>query len=251
MNAKRLSIAIALIALLLLPACARPQQRPQQSPEKAEQKGGKAETKEKDKEKDPVKEGTEKMRSELDNLRAAVNAGDAAAARKSTRELDETWERIEGKVRARDAEAYDRIERPLHAVVSGVGTTPMDRDVMGDQIEVLDQQLAQVGKSKNSNATASKKVDIRIGTAAMRHHVGQMKANLEKDTAAAQKSARDMDDAWEKFQGDVKKQNKEAYDKIEQAMHNLMAAVQASPLDKKKVQEQLPKLDAQLSELLK
>lgn len=249
MNAQRLTSALALIAALSLPACARPQ--PQRAPEKTEQK---SETKDKAKEKeeDPVKDGTRKMRTELDDLRAAVTAGDAATARKSTRQLDETWEKIEAKVRTRDPEAYDKIERPLHAVISGVGVSPLDREVLGDQIDVLDDQLAQVGKAKGGGGgSAGKKVDIRIGAAAMRFYAGQVGANLEKDTAAAQKAAKSMDEAWEKFQGEVKKQNKEAYDKIEDAMHNLMAATQATPLDKKKAAEQLPKLDAQLAELLK
>lgn len=248
MHARRLLTALALIAALALPACAgrAPEKAPEKSAEKGDKKGN-----QKEKESDPVQEGTKKMRSELDELRAAVNANDQAGARKSAQALDETWEKIEGKVRSRDADAYDRVERPLHAVISGVGVSPLDQAVVGDQIDVLDEQLAQLGKSKQSGGTASKKVDIRIGAAAMRYNLQAVNQALEKDTAAAQKAAKDADEAWEKFQGDVKKQDEEAYKKIEEAMHNLMAAVNASPLDKQKAKENIPKLDAQLAELLK
>ena len=252
MNAKQLLTALVLIAALALPACAGGQKQPEQSPEQSDQKSDqKSDKKSKSKQEDPVKKGAKEMRSELENLRTAVQANDQAAARKSTQELDATWEKIEGKVKTENPEAYDKIERPLHAVISGVGVSPVDQAVVGDQIDVLDDQLAQINKSKKSNGSPGKKVDLRIGVAAMRYNLQAVTAALDKDTAAAQQAAKDADDAWEKFQGDVKKQDKEAYQKIEDAMHNLMAAVNASPLDKKKASEQIPKLDAQLAELTK
>ncbi|HWI60716.1 MAG TPA: hypothetical protein VNT75_02630 [Symbiobacteriaceae bacterium] len=253
MNMTRWAAALLVIASLALPACAGRQQQPQKSPEQSEQKGNGKDQK-KAKKEDPVKEGAKKMRSELDDLRVAVQAGDGAAARKSTQDLDATWEKIEGKVRAKDPEQYDKIERPLHAIISGAGVTPFDRGTIGDQIDVLDEQLAQLNKSGNAGGGGGgekKKVDMRIGAAAMRYNLAVITETLEKDTAAAQKAAKDADEAWEKFQGDVKNQNKDAYQKIEEGMHNLMAAAQATPLDKKKVKEQVPKLDSQLAELLK
>lgn len=251
MKTKRLLTALLLTAALALPACAGRQQ-PQRAPEKTEQKGDKEKDQKKEKKADPVKDGAKNMRSELDDLRAAVQAGDGAAARKSSQDLDATWEKIEGKVKARDPEQYEKIERPLHAIISGAGVTPFDKGTVGDQIDLLDEQLAQLNQSKGGGGGGDKKkVDIRIGAAAMRFNLAEMGASLEKDTAAAAKAAKNADEAWEKFQGDVKKQNKDAYQKIEEAMHNLMAATQATPLDQKKAKEQIPKLEAPLSELLK
>lgn len=252
MNAKRMLAILAIVATLILPACAR-QPEPPKSPEQSQKKdgGGGGGGKEKSKEKDPVKAGVKQMRTQLEDLRVAVRAGDAAAARKSAQALDAKWEKIEGQVKAKDPEAYEKIERPLHAVVSGAGVTPFDQILLGNQINVLDQQLAQMSTAKkgSSGGGGGAKPDLKTGIAAMRFNLQQVDSNLEKDTAAAQKAAKEVDDTWEKVQSEVKKQHKDAYTKIEELMHNLMAAMQATPLDKKKVREQLPKLDAELQKL--
>lgn len=255
MKAKRILAALAIVAALGLTACAK-QQQPQQSPEQSQKKnggggGGGGGNKQKTNAKDPVKDGVKQMRTALDDLRVAVRAGDGAAAQQSAAALDAKWEKIEGQVKAKDPQAYEKIERPLHAVVSGVGVTPFDQNQMGDQINVLDEQLVQLTKSKNGNSGGGGggKTDMKLGIAAMRYNLQQVDDNLEKDTAAAQKATTDLDEAWEKVQAEVKKQNKDAYTNIEELMHNLLAAVQATPLDKEKAAEQLPKLDAELQKL--
>ncbi|HYF79795.1 MAG TPA: hypothetical protein VD973_22020 [Symbiobacteriaceae bacterium] len=256
MTAKRMLAILAIVASLILPACAK-QQEPQKSPEQTQKKnggGGGGGNKEKSTKKDPVKDGVKQMRTQLDDLRVAVRAGDGAAAQQSAQALDAKWEKIEGQVKEKHPEAYDKIERPLHGVVSGVGVTPFDQNQLGDQIDVLDAQLAQLTKSNNGKGGGgggggNKQADMKMGIAAMRFNLQQVDDNLEKDTAAAQKAVQDVDDAWEKVQGAVKKQDKDAYTNIEELMHNLLAAVQATPLDKQKAAEQLPKLDAELQKL--
>ncbi|MDF2630239.1 MAG: hypothetical protein K0R39_4070 [Symbiobacteriaceae bacterium] len=259
MKAKRIIAALAIVAALGLQACAK--QQPQQSPEQSQSQkknggggggGGGNNKKSKSKGTDPVKSGVKEMRTALDDLRTAVRAGDGAAAQQSASALDAKWEKIEGKVREKDPEAYEKIERPLHAVISGVGVTPFDQNQMGDQIDVLDGQLVQLSKAKNGNGGGGggeKKVDLKMGVAAMRYNLQQISDGLLKDTAAAKAAATDADETWEKIQSEVKKQNEDAYKNIEEAMHNLVAAVQATPLDKQKAADALPKLDAELQKL--
>jgi iron uptake system EfeUOB component EfeO/EfeM len=253
MTAKRMLAILAIVASLILPACAK-KPAPQKSPEQTQKKtggGGGGGNKEKSTKKDPVKDGAKQMRTQLDDLRVAVRAGDGAAAQQSAQALDAKWEKIEGQVREKHPEAYDKIERPLHAVVSGVGVTPFDQNQLGSQIDLLDAQLAQLTKSTNGGGGGGgdKQADMKMGIAAMRYGLQQVEGNLQKDTAAAQKAAKDVDEAWEKVQGAVKKQDKNAYTNIEELMHKLLAAVQATPLDKQKAAEQLPKLDAELQKL--
>jgi iron uptake system EfeUOB component EfeO/EfeM len=260
MNAKTLLISATLAAALALTACSAGGggggggqggggQKGQESTQKSGGGGGGT-----DKAKsDPISKGVADMRTQMGDLRSAIDSNDSAKAQKAAKQLDEAWDKIEDKVKAKDRNLYDRIEDPLHAVIAGVKGTPLDKKSLTEQLDKLDGLLDEATGKKGAGGGGGsdvKKIDMSTGVAAMRFHLLSLKAAIgADDTAKAQQFARAMDEVWDKFEADVKKQDKDAYSKAEDAIHALMSGVKQTPLDKKGLTEQITKLDATLAGL--
>jgi iron uptake system EfeUOB component EfeO/EfeM len=257
MKAKTLLIGATLVAALALSACSAGGggggQKGQDSQQKASAGGGGGGGGGTDKAKtDPISKGVADMRTQMADLRSAIDAGDTAKAQKAAKQLDDAWDKFEDKVKAKDKDLYDRIEDPLHAVIAGVKGTPLDKKSLTEQLDKLDGLLDEATGKKGAGGggTDVKKIDMSTGVAAMRFHLLSLKSALQADdTAKAQQYARAMDEVWDKFEADVKKQDKNAYSKAEDAIHALMSGVKQTPLDKKGLTEQITKLDATLAGL--
>lgn len=81
------------------------------------------------------------------NAAAAASSGDFAAATKEADEIEETWEKVEGTVKARDANAYVGIEDAQARIRSGAKDHKADQVHEGaaDQASLVDTFLAKHG----------------------------------------------------------------------------------------------------------
>lgn len=95
---------------------------------------------------DPIKAGASAMRSQLAELRKALESGDAAKAQAGAKELEETWEKFEDGVKDKDKTLYGQIEDPLHAIEAGVKVRPLDAKTLGEQVRKLDDLLVGLTK---------------------------------------------------------------------------------------------------------
>lgn len=249
----RAMTAAVLAAALVLPGCGG-QQEPQRSPEKKEQKSEKknGEKKGGDKKKqDPIVSGANKMQTKLDELSAALKAGDQNEVLKESRELDDSWESFEQKVEAKNPDLHAQVEDSLNRVLAGAQLVPFDNNVIQNEIKVLDQKLSTLKETKGAK-DEPKKVDKKTGAAAMRQHLTELKQATEKgDTAKMQEKAKAAEKAWTQFETEVRESSQKDYEAVEDSLHTTLAEVKASPPDKEKLKSEIEKLDKKLTELSK
>lgn len=99
---------------------------------------------------------------------------------------------------------------------------------------------------------ASAQPSLATGVSAMRQVLAEtQKAITAGDAAKAQLEAKEIDEAWEKFEDDVKAKNKDLYGKIEEQLQLIQAATKATPMDSKAATDAGTKLGALLDDLLK
>ncbi len=81
------------------------------------------------------------------NAAAAASSGDLAAATKEADEIEETWAKVEGTVKARDANAYVGIEDAQARIRSGAKDHKADQVRAGaaDQANLVESFLAKYG----------------------------------------------------------------------------------------------------------
>lgn len=247
MNKLQRAVTAALLALAVGLAGCGAKREPERSPEKKEQ----GEEKGKGKEKDPIESGAKAMKKELSALRDVIGSGDTAEVRAQAQKLDDTWEKFERKVEAKNPRMYDQIESSLNIILAGVQVVPADNRLINTEIDKLEASLDQLQETKGK-PEQPKKVDVQTGAAAMRHQLAQLKTAAEAgDTAKIQEHAEAADRSWTQFEQEIKEKDEEQYRKIEDALHALLAEVKASPPDKQKLNEAITKLDAELEKLTK
>lgn len=93
-----------------------------------------------------IKGGAQKMRTVLADVQKAVEAGDETKAKSGGVELEEAWLKFEDAVKAKDKDAYEKVEKPLGAIQAGVKISPLDKKALGEQIKQLDGLLGDLVK---------------------------------------------------------------------------------------------------------
>lgn len=91
-----------------------------------------------------IADGAKQMRTELAELKKAVDAGDAANIKKYAEETDEAWEKFEDAVKEKDKDAYAKIEDPLHAITAAAKEATPNQKLLQEQIAKLDALLAEL-----------------------------------------------------------------------------------------------------------
>ncbi|MFC5530256.1 hypothetical protein [Cohnella yongneupensis] len=77
------------------------------------------------------------------------------------------------------------------------------------------------------------------------------KAVDEGDAAKAKTEAANLEDAWAKFEDDVKDKSKDLYEKVETPLHAIEAGAGVDPLDKEVLTKSVTELNQVLDELNK
>ncbi|HYG57208.1 MAG TPA: hypothetical protein VD902_03975 [Symbiobacteriaceae bacterium] len=254
-SAQSLTAAVALILALTLGACGGGGGGggggQQKSPEKKEQNGFKKNGGKKQKEEDPVKKSAGKMQSKLADMRESVKAGDMKEAQRLSRETDAEWERIEEQMEHRNPELTNRIKWQLVKILAGVQLTPGNTEGLDQEMETLDTDLDELRQTKGKEPK-QEKVDVETGVSAMRHNLSELKKAIESgDSAKAQEKAKATEKDWHKFEDQVKEKDKDATEKVEDSLHTILAGVKEFPMDKKKLNEEIDKLDKTLTGLTK
>lgn len=104
---------------------------------------------------------------------------------------------------------------------------------------------------QNESATKSEKtLSIADGSKNMKDVLRDMKSKLDnKDEEGAIKASAGLEENWQVFEDSVKDKNKELYEKVEQPLHTINAAVKIKPLDTKTLIDAIDALDKQLDEV--
>lgn len=118
------------------------------------------------------------------------------------------------------------------------------------------QKTEQAQNSKTTQeATADnspKKLTIADGTKNMRDVIKEMKTELSnKEEDKAIKTSDNLEGNWKQFEDNVKAKSPTLYEKIEDPLHTINAAVKVKPLDVNTLNTAIDKLDAALAELQK
>lgn len=71
------------------------------------------------------------------------------------------------------------------------------------------------------------------------------------DTAKAKTEAANLEEAWEKFEDDVKDKSKELYEKAENPLHAIEAGSEIDPLDQEALKKSIAELNQVLDEINK
>jgi hypothetical protein len=93
-----------------------------------------------------VADGAKGMQNVLIDVKAAVDAGDAAKAKLEADRLEEIWKKFEDDVKVKSKQDYDKVETPLHIIQAGVGIEPLDKGTLKTAFADLDKVLSEVEK---------------------------------------------------------------------------------------------------------
>lgn len=104
---------------------------------------------------------------------------------------------------------------------------------------------------QNESADKGEKtLSIAEGSKNMKDVLKDMKSKLDnKDEEGAVKASAGLEDNWKVFEDNVKDKDKELYEKVEQPLHTINAAVKIKPLDTKTLIDAIDALDKQLDEV--
>jgi iron uptake system EfeUOB component EfeO/EfeM len=237
MNSKHALLALATVSAVALTACGGAKSAPQPA---AVQPAAVAATQ------SSLEAGVAKMRQVLTDTQKAVAAGDTAKAQLDAKAVDEAWEKFEDQVRDKSKDLYAKIEDQLQLIQAATKASPVDSKVVGEAVTKLNGLLDDLVSGK-TDAAANAASGLKAGVAEMKHDLdGAQKAIDAGDAAKAQQEATEADEAWEKFEDQVKEKNKDLYAKAEDQLHAIMAAVKASPLDAKTATAAITKLNTYL-----
>ena len=107
-------------------------------------------------------------------------------------------------------------------------------------------------ESSIKQVTQEKHISISEGTQNMRDVLKDMKLKLEaKDEAGAIKVSSKLEENWSTFEDNVKKENKDLYEKVEEPLTSINGGVKIKPLDIKTLTNAINSLDEILMEAKK
>ena len=107
-------------------------------------------------------------------------------------------------------------------------------------------------ESANKQVTQEKSISISEGAQNMRDALKDVKLKLEaKDEAGAIKVSSKLEENWSAVEDNVKKENKDLYEKVEGPLTSINGGVKIKPLDTKTLTNAMSSLDEILIEVQK
>jgi iron uptake system EfeUOB component EfeO/EfeM len=200
---------------------------------------------------DPIEAGAGKMQTKLEDLRDALKSSSPPDVTQEARALDDQWESFEREVEKKNPQQYDRVERALNRVLVGAQLIPVDNAAIRTEIDNLEQEIATLKETKGAKQEP-KKVDMKTGSAAMRHNLNELRTAVKAgDEAAMRDKAKAVDTSWTQFEGEVKEKSMEDYAAVEDPLHAIWNQVENRPIDQAELNKKIDELDAKLAELSK
>lgn len=95
-----------------------------------------------------IADGATSMKQTVSDLKAQLQANDAAKVKSDAEKLEETWETFEDTVKEKNADLYEKLETPLHTIEAGAKAEPLDVQTLNKAAEDLDTVLTEVGQLK-------------------------------------------------------------------------------------------------------
>ncbi|GKU27588.1 hypothetical protein CFOLD11_44150 [Clostridium folliculivorans] len=186
------------------------------------------------------------MRDIVKNIKDEIaNKEDDKVAESSTK-LQDSWKTFEDKfeedLKDKYLDLYVKIEDPLGIIEAAAKVKPLDTKVLNKSLDNLDTQLA---KLQNDNATT-------IGLENMKSILKELSGEItNKEDAKIVKTSEGLEKNWSSFEDGIKKNYPSIYEKVEQPLGTIQAAVKVTPLDTKVLDTSIVELDKVLEELQK
>lgn len=112
------------------------------------------------------------------------------------------------------------------------------------------QNGAQNQTTQEAPAAKQKTLTIQEGTKNMRDVIKEMKNEINnKEEDKAIKTSEGLEGNWKQFEDSAKVKSPTVYDKIEEPLHTISAAIKVKPLDTKVINAALDNLEKQLEQL--
>jgi len=185
------------------------------------------------------------LTKEIDEARDALRAGDITAAKAKYGEFQSGWGPIEDGIRARDRDAYVRIEDGMRAVSDTLLTSEHPDTARADAAlialdETIDAAMPTIGAgSANGRATAT--------FASARAHLAGALAALDRgDPAAARAEVAAFRNDWTDIEGVVKARSATAYGAIENDTAAALSRLAARPADMPAAREAVARIQTTL-----
>lgn len=189
-----------------------------------------------------IQEGTNNMKEVIKQMKAELNNKEEDKVIKTSEGLEGNWKIFEDNVKEKYFTLYEKVEDPLHTITAAAKVKPLDANVMNAAMENLNKQLEQV---QLADLTTTGIQNMRDVSKKMKEQL----ANKEEDNAI--KTSEGLEGNWKKFEDNVKAKSPALYEKIEEPLHTINAAVKVKPLDTKTLNTAIDNLDKQLEQLQK
>ncbi|GFP75745.1 hypothetical protein [Clostridium fungisolvens] len=186
------------------------------------------------------------MRDIIKNMKAEITNKEEDKVAESSSKLQDSWKTFEDKfeedLKDKYLDLYAKIEDPLGIIDAGSKIKPLDTKVLNKSLDNLDTQLA---KLQSENATT-------IGLENMRSILKELSGELtNKEDTKLVKTSEGLEKNWSSFEDGIKENYPSIYEKIEQPLGTIQAAVKVTPLDAKVLNTSIVELDKVLEQLQK
>lgn len=140
MKSRKLIFPVIVVASLALVACGTTGEKKVESTKTTEQASEKKTI--------SIADGATSMKQTVNDLKAQLQANDAAKVKDDAEQLEKTWQTFEDSVKEKNADLYEKLETPLHTIEAGAKVQPLDVQTLNQAVENLDTVLTEVGKLK-------------------------------------------------------------------------------------------------------
>ncbi|MDF2881320.1 MAG: hypothetical protein K0R54_1877 [Clostridiaceae bacterium] len=239
MNLKKLFIVSSLGIVLTLSGCGT--QKTEQASNSAQNQNKLGSSSEKPKTL-TIQEGSNNMKEVIKQMKTELNNKEEDKVIKTSEGLEGNWKIFEDNVKEKYPTLYEKVEDPLHTITAAVKVKPLDVNSINTAMDNLDKLLDQV---KLADLTTSGIQNMRDISKKMKEQI----ANKEEDNAI--KTSEGLEENWKQFEDNIKAKSPALYDRIEEPLHIITAAVKVKPLDTKTLNANIDNLDQQLEQLQK
>jgi|GEM_PF-1246259 hypothetical protein len=186
-----------------------------------------------------IQEGSKNMRDVIKQMKNEINNKEEDKAIKTSDNLEGNWKVFEDNVKGKYFTLYEKVEEPLGTINAAVKVKPLDTKVINTAMDSLDKQLEQV---QLADLTTTGIQNMRDVSKKMKEQL----ANKEEDNVI--KTSEGLEGNWKQFEDDFKVKSPVIYEKIEEPLHTINAAIKVKPLDAKTLSTAIDTLDKQLEQ---
>lgn len=193
-----------------------------------------------------MNDASNNMRNILKDMKTQVSNNKEDKVSEGGTKLQESWKEFEDKfeedLKDKYLDLYVKIEDPLEVIEAASKVKPLDRKVLNESIDKLDEELVKLQKS---DATET-------GLDNMRTTLKEMNSELNnKEETKAVKTSEKLEKNWEPIEDGIKDSYKDLYEEVEAPLGVINAGIKVKPLDTKSLTASISELDKALEQLQK